>query len=192
MRVQTLHDLTTLLSTLTNACSSFLYIYSPIPAVSSHYRLVRFCDARSCCVISSRDIFLFSMESSCLESNGPGNCSVCANARRFASEPQFSFESLLNVIQLECDLREADFHFDLGNSQHLKVLLLSQSSVQDNSQETIAQLKRFSCMAPGSHRKAIVFLLTEEPFSSASSRYSLEGLLALQVLYASSSLLSCV
>jgi hypothetical protein len=97
-----------------------------------------------------------------------------------------------NVIQLECDLREADFHFDLGNSQHLKVLLLSQSSVQDNRQETIAQLKRFSCMATGSHRKAIVFLLTEEPFSNASSRYSLEGLLALQVLYASSSLLSCV
>lgn len=88
----------------------------------------------------------------------------------------------------ECDMREADFDFDLGNSQHLLVLLLSQSFVQDNRQETIAQLKRFSGMATGSHRKAIAFLLTEEPFSSASGRYSLDGLLALQVLYARSSL----
>ncbi|KAK9589264.1 hypothetical protein V6Z93_006640 [Aspergillus fumigatus] len=83
-------------------------------------------------------------------------------------------------------MREADFDFDLGNSQHLLVLLLSQSFVQDNRQETIAQLKRFSGMATGSHRKAIAFLLTEEPFSSASGRYSLDGLLALQVLMAES------
>jgi hypothetical protein len=98
------------------------------------------------------------------------------------------FGSRLNVIVLERDLQESDFHFDLGNSEHLKVLLLSRSSVQDNRQETVARLKRFARMATGSHRKAIAFLLTEEPFSSASGRYSLEGLLALQVLYACSSL----
>lgn len=98
MRVQTLHDLTTLLSTPTNACSSFLYIYSPIRLSGHTIDLFASCDARSCRVISSRDIFLFSKESSSLESDGPGNYSVCANARRFAYEPQFSFESLLNVI----------------------------------------------------------------------------------------------
>jgi hypothetical protein len=92
------------------------------------------------------------------------------------------------VIEPECDLQEADFDFDLGNSQNLNVLLLSHSSIQDDRQETIDRLKMFSCMATSSHRKAIAFLLTEEPFSSASGRYRLEGLLTLQVLYACSSL----
>ncbi|EAW15246.1 uncharacterized protein ACLA_059090 [Aspergillus clavatus NRRL 1] len=37
-------------------------------------------------------------------------------------------------------------------------------------------------IATPAHSRAIAFLLTEEPFSSASGKYSLDGLMALQVL----------
>ncbi|RAK95589.1 uncharacterized protein BO80DRAFT_393636 [Aspergillus ibericus CBS 121593] len=75
--------------------------------------------------------------------------------------------------------------FRLGdNTAMLSVLLLTSSSLESSTTpNTISRLRQFFlCPASRASKKAIVFLLSEAPFSSASGRYRLEGLVALQVL----------
>ncbi|KAL2831733.1 hypothetical protein BDW59DRAFT_139928 [Aspergillus cavernicola] len=83
-------------------------------------------------------------------------------------------------------LQTSDFTFwQETSNQSLQVLLLFPSSLESHSkQNTILQLRQFVTSDLSScPRKAIAFLLSEGRFASASEKYSLNGLLALQVLY---------
>ncbi|KAL4936234.1 hypothetical protein BDV06DRAFT_96516 [Aspergillus oleicola] len=89
------------------------------------------------------------------------------------------------VIGEECNLRAGDFIFQQKNSaQALHVLLLTPSLLQDpEKQNTSLRLRHFASSTPTPYaRKAIALLLSEEAFTSASGKYSLNGLLALQAL----------
>ncbi|PWY89207.1 hypothetical protein BO70DRAFT_162942 [Aspergillus heteromorphus CBS 117.55] len=72
-----------------------------------------------------------------------------------------------------------DFRFSLGNGETLSLLLLAPSTVSD-TQSAIARLQSTGTWAAG--KKAVALLLSEEPFSSASGKCSLDGILRLQVL----------
>ncbi len=80
----------------------------------------------------------------------------------------------------------SDFNFQQINSaQPLQVLLLTPSSLEDNEkQNTSLRLRHFA--APDTlpyPKKAVALMLSQEAFTTASGKYSLDGLLALQVLY---------
>lgn len=79
-----------------------------------------------------------------------------------------------------CESERYDFSFDLSSSsQPLHILLLTSSSLEaTNKQETISRLQHFS---NNSSKIAVAFLLSEKPFTTASGKYNLDGLLALQV-----------
>ncbi|KAL4925514.1 uncharacterized protein BDV17DRAFT_184058 [Aspergillus undulatus] len=83
-------------------------------------------------------------------------------------------------------IQSSDFTFQQENSaQCLQILLITQSSLQESEkQNTGLRLRHFTSSSDpaSSSRKAIAFLLSEEPFNSASRKYNLDGLLALQVL----------
>ncbi|KAL4916627.1 hypothetical protein BDW62DRAFT_185590 [Aspergillus aurantiobrunneus] len=80
----------------------------------------------------------------------------------------------------------SDFTFQQENSTlSLQLLLLSPSSLEEDNekQNTGLRLRHFAASDPMMHsRKAIAFLLSEEAFTSASGKYSLNGLLTLQAL----------
>jgi hypothetical protein len=79
-----------------------------------------------------------------------------------------------------------DFTFiQEGDNEHLQLLLLTPSSLEAYQKRSlILRLREFAASDSSScPRKAIAFLLSEDAFSSASEKYSLNGLLALQVLY---------
>ncbi|PYH90603.1 hypothetical protein BO71DRAFT_402074 [Aspergillus ellipticus CBS 707.79] len=81
-------------------------------------------------------------------------------------------------------LRGHDFSFPIGSgAETLRILLLTPSSVQpDAVQSTTPRLQQFSVSTTTGGKRAVAILLSEAPFSSASGRYNLDGLLALQVL----------
>jgi hypothetical protein len=79
-----------------------------------------------------------------------------------------------------------DFNFQQINSaQPLEVLLLTPSSLEDNEkQSTNLRLRHFATSdTPLSPKKAVALMLSQEAFTSASGKCSLDDLLALQVLY---------
>jgi hypothetical protein len=79
-----------------------------------------------------------------------------------------------------------DFTFiQEGDNEHLQLLLLTPSSLEAYQKRSlILRLREFAASDSSScARKAIAFILSEDAFSSASEKYSLNGLLALQVLY---------
>ncbi|KAI9369401.1 hypothetical protein BJX61DRAFT_150634 [Aspergillus egyptiacus] len=84
----------------------------------------------------------------------------------------------------ECASQTSDFSFGQEtDSRSLKVILLSPSSLEDNERQcTVLRLKRLVTSDSPFSRKAIAFLLSEDAFASASEKYSMSGLLALQVL----------
>ncbi|KAL4969413.1 uncharacterized protein BDV14DRAFT_104569 [Aspergillus stella-maris] len=68
-------------------------------------------------------------------------------------------------------------------TQGLQVLLLTPCLLQDSEkQNTILRLRHFVSSEPTPARKGIALLLSEDAFTSASGKYSLNGLLALQTL----------
>ncbi|KAL2870105.1 uncharacterized protein BJX67DRAFT_307198 [Aspergillus lucknowensis] len=71
-------------------------------------------------------------------------------------------------------------------AQNLQILLLTPSSLEPSQkQDLILRLRQFAASDPSSCvKKAIAFLLSEEAFVSANGKYSLDGLFALQVMYA--------
>ncbi|OJZ85850.1 hypothetical protein ASPFODRAFT_135855 [Aspergillus luchuensis CBS 106.47] len=79
----------------------------------------------------------------------------------------------------------SDFNFRLGNdTATLSILLLTPSSIEASvAEETTFRLRQFSSLAGRRVDKtAVVYLLSETPFHSASGRYRLDGLVALQAL----------
>ncbi|RAH58463.1 hypothetical protein BO85DRAFT_275497 [Aspergillus piperis CBS 112811] len=78
----------------------------------------------------------------------------------------------------------SDFNFRLGNdTATLSILLLTPSSIEASvAEETTFRLRQFSSLAGGVDKEAVVYLLSEAPFHSASGRYRLDGLVALQAL----------
>ncbi|KAJ0421332.1 hypothetical protein BJY00DRAFT_312242 [Aspergillus carlsbadensis] len=80
---------------------------------------------------------------------------------------------------------QVDFTFiQEGDNEHLQLLLLTPSSLEAYQKRSlILRLREFAASDSSScPRKAIAFLLSEDAFSNASEKYSLNGLLALQVL----------
>lgn len=88
----------------------------------------------------------------------------------------------------------SDFYFRLGNdTATLSILLLTPSSIEQSvAEETKSRLRQFSSLTSDMGKKAVVFLLSETPFRSASGRYRLDGLVALQALCEHSLYLSFV
>lgn len=78
----------------------------------------------------------------------------------------------------------SDFNFRLGNdTATLSILLLTPSSIEASvAEETTFRLRQFSFLAGRVDKKAVVYLLSGTPFHSASGRYRLDGLVALQAL----------
>ncbi|GAA90381.1 similar to An15g04500 [Aspergillus luchuensis IFO 4308] len=78
----------------------------------------------------------------------------------------------------------SDFNFRLGNdTATLSILLLTPSSIEASvAEETTFRLRQFSFLAGRVDKKAVVYLLSGTPFHSASGRYGLDGLVALQAL----------
>jgi hypothetical protein len=79
-----------------------------------------------------------------------------------------------------------DFTFvQEADNEPLQLLLLTPSSLEAyQKRRLILRLREFAASDSSScPRKAIAFLLSEDAFSSASEKYSLNALLALQVLY---------
>ncbi|KAL3458457.1 hypothetical protein BJX64DRAFT_292164 [Aspergillus heterothallicus] len=78
-----------------------------------------------------------------------------------------------------------DFTFtQKADNQPLQVLILTPSSLEAyHKRSLILRLREFAALDSSScPQKAIAFLLSEDAFSSANEKYSLNGLLALQVL----------
>ncbi|KAL4902666.1 hypothetical protein BDW74DRAFT_158293 [Aspergillus multicolor] len=75
------------------------------------------------------------------------------------------------------------FHQE-NTTKTVQILLLTPSSLDTpEKQSTSLRLRQFVASDPALYRrKAIALLLSEDSFISASGRYSLDGLLALQVL----------
>lgn len=84
------------------------------------------------------------------------------------------------ITAIGCESERYDFSFRLASSsQPLHILLLTPSSLEaTNRQETISRLQHFPS---NSSKTAVAFLLSEDPFTTASGKYNLDGLLALQV-----------
>ncbi|KAE8149699.1 hypothetical protein BDV25DRAFT_123457 [Aspergillus avenaceus] len=91
------------------------------------------------------------------------------------------------VVSLEeAELRQCDFVlYSLHRSLPLRVLLLGPSSIDSKFEpETVSRLTQFYHSISNSQNHAVVFLCSEDAFNRASGKYSLDGLLALQVLMA--------
>ncbi|OJJ68874.1 hypothetical protein ASPBRDRAFT_46154, partial [Aspergillus brasiliensis CBS 101740] len=78
-----------------------------------------------------------------------------------------------------------DFIFRLAHeTATLGILLLTPSSIEPPiAQETTSRLRQFSALPSRINHNAVAFLLSETPFHSASGRYRIDGLVALQALY---------
>lgn len=102
----------------------------------------------------------------------------------------FSLDLSISLIPLiEHDLQDHDFVFQLGSAPHnLRILLLSPSSLgPPKRQETITRLERFSpYVTSNPQTNAVGFLISEDPFTRASGRCNLDGIVGLQVLYETS------
>ncbi|PTU23965.1 hypothetical protein P175DRAFT_0527419 [Aspergillus ochraceoroseus IBT 24754] len=75
-----------------------------------------------------------------------------------------------------------DFIFQQQGCSPLHALLLTTTSIELQKQDIISQVEQFASNQLPCAKKVIAFLLSENAFSSASGKYGLDGLLAVQVL----------
>lgn len=112
---------------------------------------------------------------------GPG---LMASGAQLQGTPGPSLTPLQDLSRPGCESQNHDFSFCLASGLNLHFLLLTPSSLElSNKQETVSRLRRFSTTSPASSQSAIAILLSEDPFTTASGKYNVDGLLALQVLY---------
>lgn len=109
---------------------------------------------------------------------------LMASDAQLQGTPGPSLTLLQYLSRLGCESQNHDFNFCLAPGLNLQILLLTPSSLETaNKQETVSRLQRFSTTSPASSQIAIAILLSEDSFTTASGKYNLDGLLALQVLY---------